>query len=224
MRRALDEGRAAAARTGVGFGLMVAANRHHGPEAATDMARLAVELAGDGVVSFGLDGDEAAFPPAPFAEAFALARAGGLLSTPHAGELLGWESVADAMTVLGADPILHGVRALESPDLVARLAARGVSLDVCPTSNHKLGVVAPDDHPLRALLDAGVRCSLNADDPLLFGTTLLEEYEHGRSACSLSDRDLAAVARTSVTSSGAPDALKARALAGIDEWIGVASR
>ena len=75
----LEAGAAAAADFGVGFGLMVAANRHAGPEAATAVARLAVDLASAGVVSFGLDGDEASFPPAPFAEAFDIAKRGGLL-------------------------------------------------------------------------------------------------------------------------------------------------
>jgi adenosine deaminase len=137
---ALDAGHGAAARYGIGFGLMVAANLHGGPEAAAATARLAAELAAEGVVSFGLDGDEAAFPPALFAEAFDVAKSARLLSTPHAGELLGPDSVATAVDQLHADRILHGVRAAEDPALVARIARAGVSLDVCPTSNAKLGV------------------------------------------------------------------------------------
>ena len=146
---------------------MIAANRHVGPEAAASTARLAVELATKGVVSFGLDGDETAFPPAPFWEAFAIAKAGGLLAAPHAGELLGAESVADAVDSLQADRILHGVRAIEDPALVARLASTAICLDVCPTSNFKLGVFEPKTHPLPSLLQAGVRCSVNADSPSL---------------------------------------------------------
>jgi len=215
----LETGLAAAARLDIGFGLMVAANRNEGPEAARSTARLAVELGSRGVVSFGLDGDEASFPPAPFADAFALAKSGGLLATPHAGELLGPDSVVVALQELYADRILHGVRACEDRRVVARLAGSGVCLDVCPTSNMKLGVSEPGHHPLPDLLEAGVRCTVNADDPLLFGSGLLGEYELCRSQFSLSDRQLAEVAATSVECSGAPDALKAEAAAGITRWL-----
>ncbi len=215
----LETGLAAAARFDLGFGLMVAANRNVGPEAAGTTARLAVELEPRGAVSFGLDGDEASFPPAPFADAFALAKSGGLLATPHAGELLGPESMVVALEELRADRILHGVRAFDDPRLVARLAGSGVCLDVCPTSIMKLGVSEPGDHPLPALLEAGVLCSVDADDPLLFGTSLLGEYELCRSQFSLSDRQLAGIAATSVECSGAPSALKAEAVAGIARWL-----
>ncbi len=217
---ALDAGHAAAARHGIGFGLMVAANRHIGPQAAAATARLAVELAGEGVVSFGLDGDEAAFPPALFAEAFDVAKSARLLSTPHAGELLGPDSVATAVDQLHADRILHGVRAAEDPALVARIARAGVSLDVCPTSNAKLGVSELGNHPLPALLQAGVRCSVNADDPLLFGAGLLDEYQLCRSTFFLSDEELSDIARVSIQTSGAPAGLKAAAAAGIARWLG----
>jgi adenosine deaminase len=215
----LEAGHAAAARVGIGFGLMVAANRHEGPDAATAVARLAVDLAGQGVVSFGLDGDEAAFPPAPFAHAFDIARNGGLLCTPHAGELLGPESVADALALLHADRILHGVRAVEDEALVARLASSPVCLHVCPTSNVKLGVFTPETHPLPVLLGAGVRCTVNADDPLLFGSGLLQEYELCRARFALSDHDLANVAATSIESSGAPPELKAAGARRLTRWL-----
>ncbi len=215
----LSTGRAAAARFGIGFGLMLAANRHAGPRAASVTARLAVDLATQGVVSFGLDGDEKAFPPSPFTEAFAIAKDGGLLCTPHAGELLGPESVADALTRLHADRILHGVRAIEDATLVTRLASSGTCLDVCPTSNYKLGVSTPETHPLALLLAAGVRCSVNADDPLLFGSGLLQEYELCRSDFSLSDHDLALVAASSLECSGAPAAVKAAGVTGVARWL-----
>ena len=215
----LEAGAAAAADFGVGFGLMVAANRHAGPEAAIAVARLAVDLASEGVVSFGLDGDEASYPPAPFAKAFDIAKHGGLLSTPHAGELLGPGSVAVALELLHADRILHGVRAVEDTRLIAQLQESGVCLDVCPTSNFKLGVYEPDTHPLPQLLESGVRCSINADDPLLFGTSLLHEYELCREEFSLTDRQLARIAATSIEASGAPDHLKAATTTGIARWV-----
>jgi adenosine deaminase len=219
----LDEGRATAARLGIGFGLMVAADRTRPPEEAVALARLAAERAGAGVVSFGLANAEAGFPPEPFAEAFRLARDAGLIPAPHAGEHAGPESVAGALDALGARRIGHGVRAVEDPALVDRLAQDGVCLDVCRTSNLLLSVV-PDAvaHPLPALLAAGVRCSIGADDPLLFGPGLLEEYERARTDLGLDDGALARVARCSIEASGAPESLKAEALRGVDAWEGAA--
>lgn len=215
----LEAGRQAAQRFGIGFGVMLAANRHESPNAALDVAHLAVRHADRGVVSFGLDGDEAGFGPAPFESAFAVAKDAGLLSTPHAGELRGPASVAAAVDLLQADRVLHGVRAIEDPDLVARLAERGVCLDVCPTSNLKLSVVSDiAAHPLPRLLDAGVPCSLNADDPLLFGSSVCGEYRIARDVLGLDDRALAAIARASIDHSAAPHEHRARALRGIDQW------
>lgn len=216
----LAAGGDAARTTGTGVGLIVAANRDRGPAEAVALARLAAARVDAGVVGFGLDGDEAAAPPGPFAESFAIARSAGLLAVPHAGELRGPESIWAALDQLGAQRVMHGVRALEDPNLVARLRATGVPLDVCPTSNVLLSV-APSlaDHPLQRLLDAGVRCTVNADDPLLFDTDLVAEYERCRHVMGLTDDQLAAVARTSVESSGAPSAVKQGALAAIDAWL-----
>jgi adenosine deaminase len=201
----------------IGFGLVVAANRNAGPEAALKIARLAISRMGDGVVGFGLDGDEATAPGAEFTAAFDLAHEAGLACVPHAGELAGPESVRDATTLLHADRIMHGVRAVEDPQLLAELA---VPLDICPTSNVLLSIVpALAEHPLPALLAAGVRCSVHADDPLLFDTDLLTEYERCRSDLGLSDEILADLARTSIVASGAPATRKDDALAGIDSWL-----
>ncbi len=216
----LDALASASARTGVSTGLMVSADRTRSPEDAAAQARLAARYAGRGVVAFGLANDEQGHPPEPFAEAFDIARSAGLLSTPHAGELDGPASVRGALDVLGADRILHGVRAVEDPALVQRLAASEVCLDVCPTSNLMLSVV--DDlsaHPLVALLDAGVQCSIGADDPLLFGPGLLEEYELCRTTLGLSDAQLAAVARTSLTASGASPQVVEDGVAAVDAWL-----
>jgi len=124
------------------------------------------------------------------------------------------------LDALGANRICHGVRAVEDPALVERLASDGVVLDVCPTSNLLLQVVPSlDEHPLAQLLDAGVRCTLNGDDPLLFGPGVLGEYELARDKLGLSDEQLAGLARTSIEASGAPPALAATALADIDAWL-----
>lgn len=216
----LDELAQAGARHGIGTGLMVSSDRTADPADAVAQARLAVRHAHDGVVSFGLANDEVGFPPELFVEAYDIAREGGLLSTPHAGELDGPERVRGALVALGADRIQHGIRAVEDPAVVELLADTGTCLDVCPTSNLLLAVVPSlDAHPLPALLAAGIPCSLNADDPLLFGPGLLEEYELARADLGLDDAALAAIARASITHSGAPDAGKATALAQIDAWL-----
>ncbi len=213
----------AASANGVGVGLVVAADRTVDPADAVEQAMLAVKYADRGVVAFGLANDEVGFSPEPFADAFAIAREGGLLLVPHAGELEGAASVRGALDALGADRIQHGVRSIEDPELVRRLADSPVCLDVCPTSNLMLGVVADmASHPVPALLDAGVRCSLNSDDPLLFGPNLLEEYELVRSAFAFDDATLAHVATCSIDASGAPAEVKQRTRAGIASWLAAA--
>jgi adenosine deaminase len=206
--------------TGVSVGLMVTVDRTRSPEEAECLVRAAVAHAGRGVVSLGLANDEVGHPATPFARAFALGRDAGLRVAPHAGELVGPDAVREAIDVLGADRVQHGVRAGEDPVLVERLAREGVQLDVCPTSNVALGVVSTlSVHPLRALLGAGVPCSINADDPLLFGTTVLGEYELARRDLGLSDDELATCARTSVRAASMPDALRGAALDAIDAWV-----
>jgi len=216
----LDELAASGERHGIAAGLLVAADRTLDPRVALAQARIAVRYADEGVVAFGLHNDEVGFPPEPFADAFAVARKGGLLSAPHGGELEGPAWVAGALESLGADRIQHGIRVVEDPELLARLADTDVCLDVCPTSNVMLGVVPTvAEHPLPTLLDAGVTCSLNADDPLLFGPGLLEEYELVRAELGLDDGRLAAIARSSILASGADDAVKADATRAVDAWL-----
>jgi len=216
----LDELSAASARHGIAAGLMVASDRTRDPEEAVGQARLAAKRADQGVVAFGLANDEGRFSPEPFAPAYALTREAGLLATPHAGELLGPESVRGALDALGADRIQHGVRSIEDADLVTRLADEQVCCDVCPSSNISLGIYPSlDQHPLGALLDAGVPCSVNADDPLLFGPHLLEEYQLCRDQFGFDDARLAHIARCSIAHSGAPEVVKARARSGIDAWL-----
>jgi adenosine deaminase len=216
----LDAGEQATSDGKIALGWMLAANRNRGPGEAVEAAKLAEILIDRGVVSFGLDGDEAAFPPEPFEEAFSLARQAGLRSTPHAGELLGPSSVRGALDQLGADRILHGIRVVEDEALMRRLASSGTCLDVCPSSNVLLGVVPEmERHPLSKLLHAGVRCSLNADDPLLFGVGILDEYSRAREQMWLNDDQLASLARASFEGSAAPPSLVKAGLLSIDEWL-----
>jgi adenosine deaminase len=129
-------------------------------------------------LGLGLGGPERGFPPEPFADVYREARARGLRMVAHAGETAGAESVRGAVEVLGAERVGHGVRVLEDAGLVAELRDRGVPFEVCPTSNYRLKVVregAP--HPIRRMADAGLVCTVNSDDPPMFGTTLVGEYE-----------------------------------------------
>ena len=159
------------AATGVGIGVIIAANRTRHPLDARTLARLASGYAGHGVVGFGSattsGGHRRRFRPGlPDRR-----RGPGLLAVPHGGELMGPASVRACLDDLNADRIGHGVAAAADPELCARLAARRITLEVCPASNVALGVAAsPADVPLRALLDAGVPVALGADDPLLFGS------------------------------------------------------
>ncbi|GAB3211526.1 adenosine deaminase [Marinactinospora endophytica] len=216
----LDAAGVAEAETGVGVGIVVAANRTKHPLDAKALARLATQYAGRGVVGFGLNNDERRGRALDFEGAFRIARRSGLLSVPHGGELMGPRSVQECLDVLDADRIGHGVRAIEDPHLVERIATQGVTLEVCPSSNAGLGVV--DDVaqvPLRRLFDNGVPIALGTDDPLLFGPRLAAQYETAREVFGFDDRELAELARMSIRGSAAPEGRKKELLAGVDAWL-----
>lgn len=165
----------------------------------------------EALVGFGLGGPEIGVPRPQFRPHFEAARAAGLRSVPHAGETTGPETVWSALRDLGAERIGHGTSAAQDPALLAHLAATGVTLEVCPTSNLATRAVASlADHPLPRFVEAGVRVAVASDDPPMFGTTLNREHEV---AADLLDLDAAGVARLaldSVDASFADDDLKAR--------------
>ncbi len=139
---------------------------------------VAKESMRDGVVALGLGGLEVGYPPEWFAKWFEQGRAAGLHSIPHAGETEGPASIWGAIRALGAERIGHGVRAIEDPELVAYLAEKQVPLEVCPTSNIRLGVYPSlQEHPFPRLYAAGIPLTINSDDPPLFNTTLNAEVE-----------------------------------------------
>src|SRR6266516_4052728 len=151
-------------------------------EDAMTAVRYAATYRDRGIVGIGLGGEEKQYPPEPFASAFRAAKAEGLGSVPHAGEHAGPASVRGALDALQADRIRHGFRAVEDNELVAELARRGTVLDVTPVSNVRTGAVAAlADHPLPALVAAGVRCSISTDDPAMFDTDLTRDYDAARS-------------------------------------------
>jgi adenosine deaminase len=216
----LDAAREAEAATGVGVGVVIAANRTRHPLDARTLARLAAMHAGDRLVGFGLSNDERRGRTADFAPAFRIAARAGLLSVPHGGELAGPGHVTEVLDSLGAGRVGHGVRSAEDPALMDRIAAAGVTLEVCPVSNVRMGVYDRlSDVPLRTLRDAGVAVALGADDPLLFGRRLLAQYEAARDVLGFGDSELAELARCSVRASRAPEVVRARLLAGIDDWL-----
>ncbi|MFN2528525.1 MAG: adenosine deaminase [Candidatus Baltobacteraceae bacterium] len=151
--------------------------RNFGPQPALQTARLAAGLERYGCIGIGLGGDEASFPPTLFADAFTYARSKGLHTVVHAGEAAGAQSVRDAIAVLGAERIGHGIRSLEDSSLMELLVSRKIPLEVCPTSNYRTGVVAQDKpHPLQELERAGVTIVLDSDDPAMFQTDITTEY------------------------------------------------
>jgi adenosine deaminase len=219
----LDEARSASQDLGIGVAIVVAANRTRHPLDARTMARLAARYAGDGsgqVVGFGLSNDERRGSTAEFAAAFDIARRAGLACVPHSGELLGAGAVGETLAALAPDRLGHGIRSAEDPAVLAEVVRRGVTLEVCPGSNVALGVYGePGKVPLRQLMEAGAQIALGADDPLLFGSRLNEQYETARDVHGLSDVELAELARGSANGSRAPAPLKRQILTGIDRWL-----
>ena len=173
----------------------------------------------ESLVGFGLGGPEV--PRPQFKPHFDRARAAGLRSLPHAGESTDAQSVWDALDLLGAERIGHGIGAVDDPHLVERLVSEGIPLEVCPTSNVATRCVERlEDHPLRALRDAGVVITINSDDPPMFGTTLNREYGIAGDLLDLDEAGLAALATTAVDVSCAPEDVKRRVRGEISAYAG----
>ena len=207
-------------RTGTGMRLIVAANRTRPAWEAEQLARLAVRFADRGVVGFGLSNDERVGRVEDFGKAFRIAREHGLVAVPHAGELLGAAAVRRTLEELQPRRIGHGVRAAEDPAVMAALAQAGVACEVCPASNVALGVFEGHESvPLRPLTAAGVPVVLAADDPLLFGAGLIEQYAAARDTHGYDAGELAQLARASVDYSTMPPDLRVGMHADIDAWL-----
>ncbi|MGN6551389.1 MAG: adenosine deaminase [Pararhizobium sp.] len=191
-------GRAKAA-TGIEGRMIVVGIRHFGADSVLRAARFAASTPHPLVTGFGMAGEERFGRVADYEAAFAVARDAGLGITIHAGELAGAESVRDALDVIRPARIGHGVRAVEDPELVRRLAEERVVLEVCPGSNVALGLFPSfAAHPLAALREAGVRVTLNSDDPPYFATALGAEYRLAKAEMGLDDAALAAMTRTAI--------------------------
>ena len=197
---ALGEGIARAkAKTGIEGRMIVTGVRHFGVESVEAAARFAARCGHPLVSGFGMAGEERFGEVEDYVRAFEIAREAGLGITVHAGELAGWESVQAALDHIRPARIGHGVRAIENPDLVKRIADEGVVLEVCPVSNIELKVF--DDfasHPFNALRAAGCKVTLNSDDPPYFWTSLKREYDVAADSFGLDGKALAAVTKTAV--------------------------
>ncbi|MGO1283562.1 MAG: adenosine deaminase [Brachybacterium sp.] len=214
----LDQAARSEQETGVSIGIVIAASRTRHPLDARTLARLAARNAGP-VIGFGLSNDERRGITAEYGPAFRIAREAGLLSVPHGGELLGPSHVRDVVEHLHPHRLGHGVRAAEDPELLDRIVEAGIGLEVCPASNASLGVVENAvDVPLRRLVEAGAEIALGADDPLLFGSRLLDQYETAR-AIGFDDAELAELAAASIRISAAPEQVKERLLGGVRDWL-----
>ena len=212
----IDDARAA---SGIESRVIVTAVRNFGTERAEAVARAAAEQPHAYVTGFGLAGDEAGFPPAPFARAFEIADAAGLGLTCHAGEWAGPESVRGALALpVPVARLGHGVRAVEDPELVRELAERGTVLEVCPTSNVVLSAYPGyPEHPFPLLRDAGVRVTLGSDDPPYWQASIGGEYAIARREWGLDDAALRAITRTAIEAAFVPDELRSALLARIQQ-------
>jgi adenosine deaminase len=196
--RAIREAVAPFERRGVRLNWIFDSVRQFGPAPALDVARVATELRREGVIAYGMGGNELAIPTADFRGVYDFARESGLHLLVHAGEIGGPESVREAVSLLGVERIGHGIAAFRDPDLVRLLAAKSIPLEICPASNLRTGALARQlgvdsavlrDHPAPALFRAGVPVTISTDDPAMFETNLAAEYaalaEMGMSAAEI---------------------------------------
>jgi len=183
------------------------AARQFGAQAAMEVARVASSARADGVIALGMGGDELALPASDFQRVYEFAAGQGLHRLVHAGEIGGPEQVRDAVELLGAERIGHGIGAMHSEHTMDVLAARGITLEICPTSNLRTGALArqlakskahASEHPVGLFLRRGLSVTLGSDDPAMFETSLTREYELVRET-GLSDAELKKLAETGFT-------------------------
>lgn len=199
---------------GVEARFIASINRSHPIEKAWAIVKEAVARKDKGVVGIDLAGDEIHFPPELFKDVFAFARANGLQVTVHAGEAVGPHSIESAIDELGAERIGHGVRLREDKATLEKVRDEHVHLEMCPHSNHLLNIVQNmADYPLREYTEQGISCSLNTDDPHIFGVTLLQEYMGQAQTSKFSLQELQALNLGAIKAAFLPMVDKERLLA-----------
>ena len=201
----LERGRARGEQDfGVSLLWIFDAVRHFGPDAALEAFKLAVYFRDRNVVGVGIGGDEQQAPPELFRDAYAYAAENGLRLTAHAGESAGPESIWGALN-LRAERIGHGLTAYQDPELVEELGLRQVPVEICLTSNLRTGCCPSlAEHPLRDYFDRGVMVTLNSDDPAMFRTSLVREYQLAQENFGFTDEHLRELARNSFEASFLP--------------------
>jgi adenosine deaminase len=217
IRRALLDGQQ---KLGVSTKLIICFLRHLSAEAAMETLRQARPYK-DWMVAVGLDSSEVGYPPERFRAVFDRARDEGLLTVAHAGEEGPPEYIWQALDLLKVSRIDHGVRCIEDPKLVKRLADEQVPLTVCPLSNVKLGVFrSMAQHNLKKLLDLGLCVSVNSDDPAYVGGYIAANFEAAQTELDLSRDDIHRLARNSFQASFLSPGEKRGFIQELDEFIG----
>lgn len=195
-------------------GLIASVNRHESPELAEQVAWLAVEHGQRGLLGLDLAGNEAEFKTQPFHEIFKEAKESGLHVTIHAGEWGPAENVRDAIVNLGAERIGHGVRVLEDESVMALAREREIAFEVCPTSNFQTGVVKEfEKHPLPRMIEAGLRATINTDDPSISRISLSHEFQQAREKLNMPMDILKTCVLTAAEESFLPEAEKTELVA-----------
>jgi adenosine deaminase len=204
---------------GVSSRLILCFLRHLSAESAWETLQQALSFR-EQFIGVGLDSSEVGHPPSKFVKVFEEARRNGLHIVCHAGEEGPPEYITEALDLLHAERIDHGVRCMEDPTLVERLAAEQIPLTVCPLSNVRL-CVYPDmsQHPLKRMLEAGLRVTVNSDDPPYFGGYVNENFTAVQQALDLSRQELIQLARNSFTSAFLSDAEQQKLLSELPEEI-----
>jgi len=216
---------AASSQYNIRCNLILSMNRHESTDIGEEVLKAALNFKDRGVVGIDLAGQEAGFSAQPFARIFEHAKAEGLGITVHAGEWLGADSVAEAIQALGATRIGHGVRAHEDPRVIAMLIEHGVTLEVCPTSNIDSGAVSTyAQHPLRDLYQAGVRTTLNTDDPLISDITLSDEYAAAMHHLNFTADDIGRHIIMAAEAAFLPESQRAELVAQFQTWISESQR
>jgi adenosine deaminase len=217
----VEGGRLGEAETGITSALIACFLRDRSGEEALEVLDQLVD-AGAPIIGIGLDSTEVGNPASKFTAVFARAGELGLHRVAHAGEEGGPEYVTDVLDLLGVERVDHGVRAVQDPDLIRRLAGERIPLTVCPLSNVRLkGVASLADHVLPRLIEAGLVATINSDDPAYFGGYVDDNYAAVATQFALSAADLARLAAHSVEASFLPPDRKAALGQDIDTWLRV---
>ena len=217
--RALEDGKT---KLNVSSRLIMCFLRHLSEKDAFQVLDLALAHK-DKIAGVGLDSSENGHPPSKFARVFAQARQEGFVTVAHAGEEGPPEYVWQALDQLQVDRIDHGNRALEDKELVTRLVNDNVALTVCPLSNLRLRVVScMEQHPLRKMLDVGLKATVNSDDPAYFGGYINDNYKAVADALGLERSHLVTVTRNGIEASFLDATAKAALLSRLDNYVGAA--